>query len=84
MNNIREVIARALYGCGWNIEKWPESDMQDAFLLRADVVLSAIEAAGMRVVPEEPTPEMFEAGDEAWLLDDDAADIYRAMLAATR
>lgn len=57
--------------------------------LVADAVLSAIEAAGMIIVPREPTNGMIMAGiierhetgtPEAWKLA--TANIYRAMLTA--
>lgn len=45
--------------------------------------LTAIEAAGMRVVPVEPTFKMLEAGDWADA-DGGAKDVWRAMLHAAQ
>lgn len=92
---IREVIARGICrvqlnggdpdqpAVRWNgteIEPQSFSAWRD-YMDEAEHTLSALDAAGLVVRPKEPTPEMFEAGDAAWLLDDDAADIYRAMIA---
>ena len=51
----------------------------------AAAALSALEAAGMRVVPAEPTEAMIEAGIEAYHVWEDprcVEPIYAAMLAA--
>jgi hypothetical protein len=54
----------------------------------ADEFLAALDAAGLAVVPKEPTVEMLTAGTEEWLtvraMEDRAAVIWRAMLAAAK
>lgn len=46
-----EAVARELHHAGWEKDYWTDAAKQ---------VLSAIEAAGYRVVPVEPTDEMAE------------------------
>jgi hypothetical protein len=54
----------------------------------ANRILAALDSAGLAVVPKEPTVEMQTAGTEQWLtvraMEDRAAVIYRAMLAAAK
>lgn len=55
----------------------------------ADAILAALAAAGLAVVPVEPTPRMVDEAVEAWhardgLLDTQLRRIYRAMLAAAQ
>jgi hypothetical protein len=54
----------------------------------ADAILAALDAAGLAVVPKEPTEEMQIAGTEVRLIvramEDRAAVIYRAMVAAAK
>jgi len=91
--SIREVIARGICrvqlnggdpdqpAVRWNgTEIEPQSfpawrDYRD----EADHVISALDKAGMVVVPKEPTLLMIDAG---WQEDVNPADVYRAMIAA--
>jgi hypothetical protein len=54
----------------------------------AAAILAALDAAGLAVAPKEPTDEMQTAGTEEWLtvraMEDRAAVIYRAMIAAAK
>lgn len=84
MSDIRETISTAIRN------ELPDS----AFSQRtaADAVLSALSAAGYRIVPAEPTEKMVEAAktrmtDTAYLLSSDswkAKNIYATMLAAAK
>jgi len=70
-------------------------DEADEFLAALDAAPEATRlelarrlAAGLAVVPKEPTVEMLTAGTEEWLtvraMEDRAAVIWRAMLAAAK
>jgi len=64
--SIREVIARNIYenmsydGKGEKPAWVPygNSFKQDEARCKADAILSALDAAGLQVVPKDPTPEM--------------------------
>jgi hypothetical protein len=85
-----EVIARAMLdlvvpGASWGDQwKFVHRKLTDD----AAAILAALDAAGLAVVPKEPTEEMQIAGTEQWLtvraMEDRAAVIYRAMLAAAK
>ena len=96
MDNIREVIARAIYedmpydGKGEKPAWVPlgNSFKQDEARCKADAILSALDAAGMKCVPKEPTDDAAMRGVSA--LRDTCGDmfqharakaIYRAMIA---
>jgi hypothetical protein len=77
-----EVIARAAgHACCGDC---PRADYDRV----ARLALAALDAAGLAVVPKEPTDEMQIAGTEEWLtvraMEDRAAVIYRAMVAAAK
>lgn len=95
-NDLREVIARAICRVQLNggdpdqpAVRWNGTEIEPQsfpawrdYLDEARHSLSAIEAAGMRIVPSEPTEAMIAAG---WIDKEDVNpdDIYCAMLAAT-
>lgn len=51
----------------------------------AEAALSAIESAGFRIVPAEPTTAQLSAGQTAWINDPMrlSSTLYRAMVAAS-
>jgi uncharacterized membrane protein len=55
------------------------------YVVDAEAALSAIEAAGLRIVPAEPTTAQLYAGQRAWLADAErkSSTLYRAMVAAS-
>jgi hypothetical protein len=82
-----ETMARAIDQRAF-ILPTPVPDGRKMAIRRATAALTAIEAAGMRVVPVEPSQEMQLAGGEAqsrsigsW---GEPALVYRAMLAAAQ
>lgn len=96
MPEMKERIARAIrlsggVGAGWAesdieryVEQYAEVDME-----AAAAVLTAIEAAGMVIVPREPTEEMIQAAKNAALYLDsceydatEPAGIWRTMIDA--
>ena len=88
-----EAMARAIcWKNGMNPDLTLGGDGQNflwhEYISQATAALTAIEAAGMRVVPVEPTTEMEVAGTETWLceaaMEDRAAACWTAMLAAAQ
>lgn len=80
-NDLREVIWQALYDLEY------KSLAQDSYENQADYILSAFDAAGLVVVPKEPTEAMARAGsltlrDTFRAEFNHAKAIYRAMIAA--
>jgi hypothetical protein len=66
MTNLIETMARAMWGNLPSSLPWDvlDAEDQDYFRRKAHAALSAIEAAGYRVVPVQPTPDMlFELYD---------------------
>lgn len=92
MTNPIELLANAARDY-WLAEGYDPSEPNEGM---ARALLAALDVAGLRIVPKEPTEEMIEAGDEAmdWDSDDstgnyyvryhdgDSLKSYRAMLAA--
>jgi hypothetical protein len=72
LHEAREYSGQPNGESAWREVEW----MREA----AAAALTAVEAAGMRVVPVEPTASMIRAGDERWLCDEYADAIYRAMV----
>ena len=78
---------------GWNVapawsKPWNESGQQKYFRGKADAIIASDEAAGMVVVPVEPTKRMIRASAD---IDPtfppgaaDAKKYYRAMIAAAK
>jgi hypothetical protein len=85
-----EVIARAMLDLVSPRASWDNQwkSVQRTLADDAAAILAALDAAGLAVVPKEPTEEMRTAGTEEWLtvraMEDRAAVIYRAMLAAAK
>lgn len=80
MGEMRERLARAMAesdGCGRI-----GMPVGQRFYRLADTALAAIEAAGMVIVPREPSDAMKKAwqGPEPW--DQDALEVWQAMIAA--
>lgn len=106
MTPIRETIARAIYddanpsyrhdGYGEVMPCWAAArrERKSSYRKSADAVLRALDAAGLVVVPRDPTEAMMNAGyrkvgkmhyeptasAQGW--GEHATDIYRAMIAA--
>lgn len=84
MGEMRERLARAMYERGHAPAKWSDAlaEMRADTLIIIDAVLAAIEAAGMVIVPREPSDAMKKAwqGPEPW--DQDALEVWQAMIAA--
>lgn len=99
-NDLREVIARAICRVQLNggdpdqpAVRWNGTEMEpQSFPARRDYMdeaehaLSALDAAGLQVVPKEPTPKMCESYYELCRKEEtlavSASEVYRAMLAA--
>jgi hypothetical protein len=85
-----EVIAHAMLGLVSPRASWDNQwkSVQRTLAGDAAAILAALDAAGLAVVPKEPTVEMQVAGTEQWLtvraMEDRAAVIYRAMVAAAK
>jgi hypothetical protein len=82
----REAIARAVI-CDWQTA---DEEYRDYVLDRAAAILAALDAAGVAVVPKEPTQSMINAAVEytSYAADrvypEDCVNIYHAMLAAAK
>jgi hypothetical protein len=94
MVDLRELIARAACsdceGAAF-INSTPDSTTNEYrwqdYLSTADAILAALYAAGLVVVPREPTEEMIAAFSDSiqfWMEEcGEDADVYRSMLAAS-
>ena len=93
MSALVERMARSLYGDHANsVMPWDSlhRDVRSPFLSAIRRVLAEAEAAGWRLVPAEPTPDMTAAGKAAahknnpsyYLPEDAAGKVYQATLAA--
>lgn len=67
MSDLIEAMARAICGEAGYDKPWEafNASERDMFVDCARAALAAIEAAGYRIVPVEPTWEMLEAGQAA-------------------
>ncbi len=83
---LRERIAKALYCANYDGDKRPWAERLDwereLYLISADAVLAEIAAAGLVLVPREPTGDMLSAGEWKIMNDFTASEVYRAMIAA--
>lgn len=79
----REVIVKVINPMAFDPEVfWPATEDS---IHEADAIIAALRNAGYRIVPEEPTEAMIEAGEAgAWPRDGmtTAEALYCAMLAA--
>lgn len=86
MTPIRETIARAiLYESAPHKDAWELTGPvgRQNCLDQADAVLRALDAAGLAIVPREPTAFQSVEGQQVALRDGgDLKDCYRAMVAA--
>ena len=81
-----ETMARALLRAKWDLMLKPDPDRENKWwrmeVHAATAALSAIEAAGMRVVPAVPTNKIIIAGIEAWIPGGHLSPVYEAMVDA--
>jgi hypothetical protein len=89
MVDLRELLARAICFAD-HLDRFDASASinyqdkhQHCFVPHADAIIAALDAAGLVVVPREPTPRMIEVGCEYVEFINTASDAYRAMLAAS-
>lgn len=78
---LREEIASAMFNASDTREPPSWGACDDG----AEAAISAIEAAGLRIVPSEATTAQLYAGQRAWLADAErkSSTLYRAMVAAS-
>lgn len=77
--DIVEIMARGYLGCWFDsLHKRDQSDCRRS--MRA--ICEALDAAGLAVVPVDPTPEMLSAGYTASIYPDDVRPQWAAMITA--
>jgi hypothetical protein len=78
-----ETMARGMAGA--NYDHYGEEQLSwVAYTHEARGALTALEAAGMRVVPEVPTQKIIIAGVEAWIPGGHLSPVYEAMIDAAQ
>ena len=88
MTSAKEVIAAALFEWGGS-GQGVDDILAEIATAQAVAILAALDAAGLVVVPREPTEEMAEKGYDALMAwdastgdDQGIVEVYRAMIAA--